>query len=179
MVMACRIAICPNLSRACNEWRSFISSRRPRGCHRQWPQADWCGHLRRPAHHPHPLCMHRPTGDATTEATFFRKLVTEETIGGFVVGLPVHADGSDSRLSVEVERFGAWLKESTGCPLVLHDERYSSQEAVGSWLAWACRGDRRRPAPIRLQLRLLLLSCLKSQVSAGAIQRSQPCEQMA
>ena len=48
--------------------------------------------------------MHRPTGDATTEATFFRKLVTEETIGGFVVGLPVHADGSDSRLSVEVER---------------------------------------------------------------------------
>ena len=75
--------------------------------------------------------MHRPTGDATTEATFCRKLVTEETIGGFVVGLPVHDDGSDSRLSVEVERYGAWLKESTGCPLVLHDERYSSQEAVG------------------------------------------------
>ncbi len=109
---------------------------------------------------PSPLCMHRPTGDATTEATFFRKLVTEETIGGFVVGLPVHADGSDSRLSVEVERFGAWLKETTGCPLVLHDERYSSQEAVAlvAGLGMSRRQKKARTDSLTTQIAALIVA---------------------
>ncbi len=104
--------------------------------------------------------MHRPTGDATTEATFFRKLVTEETIGGFVVGLPVHADGSDSRVSVEVERFGAWLKESTGCPLVLHDERYSSQKAVGivAGLGMSRRQKKARTDSLATQIAALIVA---------------------
>ncbi len=109
---------------------------------------------------PSPLCMHRPTGDATTEATFFRKLVTEETIGGFVVGLPVHADGSDSRVSVEVERFGAWLKESTGCPLVLHDERYSSQKAVAlvAGLGMSRRQKKARTDSLATQIAALIVA---------------------
>ncbi len=109
---------------------------------------------------PSPLCMHRPTGDATTEATFFRKLVTEETIGGFVVGLPVHADGSDSRMSVEVERFGAWLKETTGCPVVFHDERYSSQEAVGlmAGLGMSRRQKKARTDSLATQIAALIVA---------------------
>lgn len=104
--------------------------------------------------------MHRPTGDATTEATFCRKLVTEETIGGFVVGLPVHADGSDSRLSVEVERYGAWLKESTGCPLVLHDERYNSQKAVGlmAGLGMSRRQKKARTDSLATQIAALIVA---------------------
>lgn len=78
-----------------------------------------------------PLPLHVPTGDEAAEATFFRKLVSAEEVVGFVVGLPVHADGSDSRMSVEVERFGAWLAAATGVPVTFHDERYSSVEAAG------------------------------------------------
>jgi putative holliday junction resolvase len=78
-----------------------------------------------------PLPLHVPTGDEAAEATFFRKLVAAEEVVGFVVGLPVHADGSDSRMSVEVERFGAWLAAATGVPVTFHDERYSSVEAAG------------------------------------------------
>jgi len=78
-----------------------------------------------------PLPFHMPTGDEAAEAAFFRKLVAAEDIVGFVVGLPVHADGSDSRMSVEVERFGAWLAAVTGLPVTFHDERYTSVEAAG------------------------------------------------
>ena len=120
---------------------------------------------------PSPLCMHQPTGDASAEATFFRTLVAEETIGGFVVGLPVHADGSDSRMSVEVERFGAWLKESTGCPLVLHDERYSSQEAVGFVAGLGMSRRQKKARTDSLAAQIVLCSWLESQVSAGASQR--------
>ena len=63
-----------------------------------------------------PLCQRHPSGDRGVEGVFYRKLVATEGIVGFVVGLPVHADGTDSRMSVEVEQFGLWLSETTGCP---------------------------------------------------------------
>lgn len=78
-----------------------------------------------------PLCVHLTSGDAEADATFFRRLVDDEAIAGFVVGLPVHADGTASAMSAETERFGAWLGRITGVPVVFHDERYSSREAAG------------------------------------------------
>jgi len=78
-----------------------------------------------------PLCVHQTAGDRDADAAFFRRLVADESIAGFVVGLPVHADGTDSAMSVEVERFGGWLARCTGVPVVFHDERYSSREAAG------------------------------------------------
>jgi len=78
-----------------------------------------------------PLCVHLTSGDHETDAAFFRRLVTVEAINGFVVGLPVHADGTASAMSAEVERFGGWLGRVTGLPVVFHDERYTSREAAG------------------------------------------------
>lgn len=78
-----------------------------------------------------PLCVHVTSGDAAADAAFFRRLVVDESIAGFVVGLPVHADGTASAMSAETERFGAWLGRTTGVPIVFHDERYSSREAAG------------------------------------------------
>ncbi len=78
-----------------------------------------------------PWPMRQPTGDEKAEAAFFKRLVAEEVIVGFVVGLPVHADGSDSKMSVEAERFAIWLGETTSRPVTFQDERYTSVEAAG------------------------------------------------
>ena len=78
-----------------------------------------------------PWPMRQPTGDEKAEAAFFKRLVVEEAIVGFVVGLPVHADGSDSKMSVEAERFAVWLGETTSRPVTFQDERYTSVEAAG------------------------------------------------
>ena len=78
-----------------------------------------------------PLCVHETTGDHGADAAFFRVLARDESLVGFVVGLPVHADGTTSAMSAEVERFGAWLGRITGLAVAYHDERYSSREAAG------------------------------------------------
>ncbi|GAH05176.1 unnamed protein product, partial [marine sediment metagenome] len=62
---------------------------------------------------------------------FFLKLVEQEEIVGFVVGLPIHSDGRNSEMSSEVEKFATWLSDVTERPIVFQDERHTSQEASG------------------------------------------------
>jgi len=78
-----------------------------------------------------PLLIHKTTGDRQVDATFFLKLVEQEEIVGFVVGLPIHSDGRNSEMSSEVEKFAIWLSEITERPIAFQDERYTSQEASG------------------------------------------------
>jgi putative Holliday junction resolvase len=78
-----------------------------------------------------PLGIRETSGDRQADAIFFRDLAAREELVGFVVGLPLHADGSDSPMSVEVEEFAAWLSRATCLPVAFHDERYSSREAAG------------------------------------------------
>ena len=66
---------------------------------------------------------------AQADATFFRRLVQEEQIVAFVVGLPVHTDGNESQKSREARVFGAWLTTTTGLGVTYFDERFTSAEA--------------------------------------------------
>jgi putative holliday junction resolvase len=66
-----------------------------------------------------------PEGDTRR----FRRLVAEEGVVLFVVGLPVHLDGQESQVSHEARRFGLWLAEITGVPVEYFDERFSTSEA--------------------------------------------------
>lgn len=78
-----------------------------------------------------PLPMREPGRDERAEAAFFQRLVADEGVVGFVVGLPVHADGRSSDMSREAVRFGTWLSAATGLPVAYQDERYTSAEAAG------------------------------------------------
>ena len=63
------------------------------------------------------------------DAARFRRLVEEEQVAKFVVGLPVHLDGRESGKSVEARRFGAWLAETTGVAVEYFDERFTTHDA--------------------------------------------------
>ncbi len=63
------------------------------------------------------------------DAERFQRLVQEERVTLFVVGLPIHSDGNESVKSLEAREFGHWLQESTGIPVVWFDERFTSVEA--------------------------------------------------
>jgi len=78
-----------------------------------------------------PLCVHQTSGDQAADAAFFQGLARREDLVGFVVGLPLHADGTSSGMAREAERFGGWLGRATGLPVVFQDERYTSHEAAG------------------------------------------------
>ena len=67
--------------------------------------------------------------EAKSEAQWFRQFVDDERIVGFVVGLPVHNSGEESRMSLEARQFGKWLEETTDKPVCFYDERFTSIEA--------------------------------------------------
>ncbi|NCA11517.1 Holliday junction resolvase RuvX [bacterium] len=114
-----------------------------------------------------PLPFHAPLADEAAEAAFFRRLVAAEEIVGFVVGLPVHADGSDSRMSVEVERFGAWLSATTGMPVTFHDERYTSVEAAGKLAGLGLSRGKKKSRTDSIAAQILLTAWLEA-LAAGA-----------
>lgn len=119
-----------------------------------------------------PLCVRQTTGDTHADAVFFRKLVADECVVGFVVGLPIHADGTDSRMSVEVERFGAWLAAETGLPVVFHDERYSSREATGLLAGSGLTRSRKKQRTDAIAAQVVLSSWLEAQAHGGGDRRS-------
>ena len=74
-------------------------------------------------------------GDEAADRARFLRLVEEEDITGFVVGLPLHTDGEESVKSLEAKEFGKWLTELTSLPVAFQDERFSSKEASRHLLA--------------------------------------------
>lgn len=78
-----------------------------------------------------PLTVRQPGRNQRQEATFFQQLVRDEELVGFVVGLPLHADGRESEMSGETRRFAEWLTTATRVPVELQDERYTSAAAAG------------------------------------------------
>jgi len=123
-----------------------------------------------------PLCVRQTTGDTKADAVFFRKLVADEGIVGFVVGLPIHADGTDSRMSAEVERFGAWLTLETRLPVVFHDERYSSREATGLLAGSGLSRGRKKERTDAIAAQVVLSSWLDVQKHGGGDLRPGPLD---
>ena len=123
-----------------------------------------------------PLCVHETTGDHEADATFFRRLARDEGLAGFVVGLPVHADGTASAMSTEVERFGAWLGRITGLPVAYHDERYSSREAAGMLAGVGLSRGRKKERADAVAAQVVLASWLDARKHGDAESASRPLD---
>lgn len=81
----------------------------------------------------------------TADAAYFRTLIEREEVGGLVVGLPVHLDGREGVKAQEARRFGAWLAEICGLPVVFYDERFTTVLAESAlWEAGLTHKNRRQ-----------------------------------
>lgn len=63
------------------------------------------------------------------DAEYFKRLVADYSVVGFVIGLPLHMSGDESQKSEEARAFGAWLAALTELPIAWVDERYSTRFA--------------------------------------------------
>ena len=104
------------------------------------------------------------------DAEYFRRLATDERIGRFVVGLPVHLSGGESQKSAEARAFGAWLKATTGIPVEFFDERYTSSEAEQHLLDAGLTKKRRKEKLDQLAAQIMLTAYLE----AGARGQQSP-----
>ncbi len=95
------------------------------------------------------------------DAKYFRELIQGEKIVGLVIGLPLHLSGRDSQKSNEVQQFGKWIGELSGCPFVYYDERFSTaiaDELIGGELT----KKQRRARIDKIAAQVILSSFLES-----------------
>jgi putative Holliday junction resolvase len=96
------------------------------------------------------------------DARRFRRLVEDEDVKLFVVGLPVHLDGRESQKSLEARRFGQWLAQTTGVPVEYFDERFTSAQAEQLLLDAEMTRKRRRQRLDKLAAQILLSAYLEA-----------------
>ena len=108
------------------------------------------------------------------DAEYFRRLASDEAIGRFVVGLPVHLSGSESEMSGEARAFGKWLGEVTGVVVEFFDERFTTAEADeilgAAELTKKQRQARRDQLAAQIMLSAYLESGLRDQNAPGSIE---------
>ena len=98
-----------------------------------------------------------------SDAKYFRTLAKDERIERFVVGLPVHLDGSESAKSTEARAFGRWLGEQTGVKVAFFDERYTSREAEEMLQAAQLTSKKRKRRRDMIAAQLILAAYLESR----------------
>ena len=98
----------------------------------------------------------------TRDAEFFLKLVTDEQVTQFVVGLPLHISGDLSEKAQEALAFGRWLGERTGVPVDYYDERYTSVEAEDYLIEANVTRKKRKQKIDQVAAQILLASYLES-----------------
>jgi len=107
------------------------------------------------------------------DAQRFRRLVAEEGVTLFVVGLPVHLDGHESQKSFEAREFGQWLNEITGVPVEFFDERFTSKESeqllLGAELTSKRRKKRLDMVAAQIMLSAYIESHTKGQQGPGSL----------
>jgi putative Holliday junction resolvase len=96
------------------------------------------------------------------DAKRMQRLVVEERVVLFVVGLPVHLDGRESQKSIEAREFGRWLTELTGVPVEYFDERFSSVEAEHLLQSAELTSKRRKKRIDMLAAQIMLSAYLES-----------------
>ena len=96
------------------------------------------------------------------DAEYFRRLVSEERITQFVLGLPLHLSGDLSEKAKEVIRFGRWLTSATGIEVDYMDERYTSVEAEHILRQAGLTEKKRKANRDKLAAQILLSAYLES-----------------
>jgi putative Holliday junction resolvase len=107
------------------------------------------------------------------DAQRLRRLVAEEDVTLFVVGLPLHLDGGESQKSLEARRFGRWLGDATGVPVEFFDERFTSVEAEQLLLEAQMTSKRRKKRTDMLAAQIMLSAYLECG-AAGEGPKGQP-----
>lgn len=108
-----------------------------------------------------------PRQAPSEEARFFRRFAAENEVTLFVVGLPLHLSGQESPLSEEARKFGKWLQEVTGVPVVFFDERFSTWEAESALASAGLKASKRRRKRDAVAAQKILAAYLETIAQRG------------
>ena len=95
------------------------------------------------------------------------ELINERDIRSVVVGLPLHMDGSRGETALAAEKFANEVAESTGLPVELIDERWTTQAAERALAESRSGRKKRRTAVDATAATLLLRTWLERTANAA------------
>jgi putative holliday junction resolvase len=103
------------------------------------------------------------------DAQRLQRLVAEEKVTLFVVGLPIHLSGQESPKSIEARSFGRWLAEITNVPVEFFDERFTSSEAEQLLLGAELSKKRRKKRIDMVAAQIILSTYLESRTKGEQV----------
>src|SRR5262249_2457339 len=106
-----------------------------------------------------PLATYERRGVAN-DAAYFRRVVEEEQVGQFVVGLPVHTDGREGQKAAAAPAFGEWLLARRALPVASWDEGFTTVEAESHLWSAGLTHKKRKERRDRVAAQLLLQAYL-------------------
>jgi putative Holliday junction resolvase len=99
---------------------------------------------------------------------YFIELTARSRFAGIVVGLPLHANGDESEMSLMARRFAGRLAELTKLPVVMWDERCTSAAAEDALRAASLSRKKRKARVDRVAAQMILQTYLDAKCPAGA-----------
>jgi putative Holliday junction resolvase len=113
---------------------------------------------------------------AARMARYFLDLITAERVVGLIIGLPIHISGQASEKSRQATDFAIWMRETTGLPVVLYDERFTTSLARELLGQTNLSGKKRKERLDKIAAHVLLSAYLEApnqavtlgEVDAGA-----------
>jgi len=91
-----------------------------------------------------------------------KEILEEVKAGEIVVGLPINMDGTMGERARDCERFAGKLKEQTGLPVKLWDERWSTKEAEDVMIKASVSRSKRKKVIDKMAAQIILQGYLDS-----------------
>ena len=96
--------------------------------------------------------------DKTAEAV--AECAKEQKVSAVIVGLPVNMDGSEGSRANRCRKFASFVKELTGLPVAMFDERMTTMTATRYLNETNTRGKKRKTVIDTLSAQIILQNCL-------------------
>jgi putative Holliday junction resolvase len=113
-----------------------------------------------------PLASYRLTGRENVDRRFFQDLVAKHDVGEIVLGNPLRMDGSAGTRAEKTKVFAGWLEKAVGRPVVLFDERLTTQQALKSLDEDRPRGPKKKDWEDRIAAVIILSTYLERKRGA-------------
>ncbi|MBX9678790.1 MAG: Holliday junction resolvase RuvX [Gemmataceae bacterium] len=94
--------------------------------------------------------------DLASDERFLKRIVEEQEIGEILLGLPVHLNGAEGEQAKKVRAFAELVRQWTGLPVALYDERFTSVEAESHLWAAGLTHKKRKDRRDQIAAQILL-----------------------
>ena len=94
---------------------------------------------------------------------FFKKLVSQHEIGEIVIGLPLRMNGSSGTRAEKTKEFASWLKRALDLPIILWDERLTTQQAFKILRQQKVKGKTKKKIKDQVSAAIILSSYLENR----------------